>query len=105
MTCDYFESRGHATLRTNSATHEGYVHSLSHGVGLHIHEKPFTGISDELSDRLLPNTIFTVEPGLYYPDKGFGVRIEDTYLTRPDGRFERLAEFPYDLILPLKKEG
>jgi len=102
MACAYFESKGHATLRTNPAAKEGYVHSLSHGVGLRVHEKPFTGISMDLSDKLLPNTIFTVEPGLYYPDKGFGVRIEDTYWTRPDGQFERLAEFPYNLVLPMK---
>ena len=102
MACAYFESKGHATLRTNPAAKEGYVHSLSHGVGLRVHEKPFMGISMDLSDKLLPNTIFTVEPGLYYPDKGFGVRIEDTYWTRPDGQFERLAEFPYNLVLPMK---
>jgi Xaa-Pro aminopeptidase len=101
MTCAYFESKGHATPRTHPATQDGYVHSLSHGVGLHVHEKPFTGISMEEGDCLLPNTIFTVEPGLYYPEKGFGIRIEDTYWTRPDGRFERLADFPYDLILPV----
>ena len=101
MTCSYFESKGHATSRTNPGGRSGYVHSISHGLGLHIHEKPFTGISNELSDKLLANTIFTVEPGLYYPEKGFGIRIEDTYWTRPDGRFERLAEFQYDLILPV----
>ena len=102
MTCAYFESKGHATLRTDRATQNGYVHSLSHGVGLNVHEKPFTGISMELSDRLIANTIFTVEPGLYYPEKGFGVRIEDTYWTRPDGSFERLADYAYDLVIPVK---
>ncbi len=32
-----------------------------------------------------------------------GVRIEDTYWMRPDGVMERLAEYPYDFVLPMEK--
>jgi Xaa-Pro aminopeptidase len=46
--------------------------------------------------------VVTVEPGLYYPDQGMGVRIEDTYWVSPQGKFELLAEYPYDFILPMK---
>ncbi len=46
--------------------------------------------------------VFTLEPGLYYPSKGMGVRIENTYYARPDGTFERLAEFPFDFVLEMK---
>jgi Xaa-Pro aminopeptidase len=31
-----------------------------------------------------------------------GVRLEDTLWTRPDGKFEILANFPLDLVLPVK---
>jgi Xaa-Pro aminopeptidase len=41
--------------------------------------------------------VITVEPGLYYPDRGLGVRIEDLLYVRPDGTFENLTPFPYDL--------
>jgi Xaa-Pro aminopeptidase len=43
--------------------------------------------------------VITVEPGLYYPEKGFGVRIEDTVWVRPDGSLETLVEYPQDLVL------
>jgi len=43
--------------------------------------------------------VITLEPGLYYPEQGFGVRIEDTVWIRPDGQPEVLAEFPKDLVL------
>ena len=40
---ELFEAMGHPTIQTNPAIEEGYVHSLSHGVGLRVHEKPFSG--------------------------------------------------------------
>ncbi len=49
-----------------------------------------------------PGVIITIEPGLYYPERGLGVRLEDTLWVRPDGAFEVLAQYPYDLVLPVK---
>jgi Xaa-Pro aminopeptidase len=46
--------------------------------------------------------VFSVEPGLYYPSKGYGVRVEDTYWCTPDGRFESLTDFPKELVIHLK---
>ena len=53
------------------------IHSLGHGVGLDIHEKPF--ISSKRENTLKENMVVTDEPGIYVP-KQFGVRIEDTVL-------------------------
>ena len=103
MTCEYFESKGHKTpLNTKSPT-EGYVHSLGHGVGLNIHERPFSGLTVGDDQRLAPGVVVTSEPGLYYPEKGMGFRIEDTLWVRPDGKIETLADYPYDFVLPMKK--
>ena len=100
-TCEMFEERGHKTIKSNPQTQEGYVHSLGHGVGLYIHEYPrFSSIVKE--DRLSPGSVVTIEPGLYYPERGLGVRLEDTVWVRPDGKLEILAEYPLDLVLPLK---
>jgi Xaa-Pro aminopeptidase len=104
MTCDYFESKGHATKRTNPpAPLNGYVHSLGHGVGLNIHERPASALNSQPDNLLKPGVVFTAEPGLYYPEKNMGVRIEDTIWMRPDGQTEILAEYPYDFVLPMKK--
>lgn len=104
MTCDYFESKGHKSPLNTKGPLEGYVHSLGHGVGLNIHERPSSRIADEHMNNILkPGVIITIEPGLYYPEKGMGVRIEDTYWVRPDGKVEMLAEYPYDFVLPMKK--
>jgi Xaa-Pro aminopeptidase len=102
LACDLFEKRGHPTVRSAPATREGYVHSLGHGVGLHIHELPMFRATAPDEERLRPGVVITVEPGLYYPDRGLGVRIEDTVYARPDGTFETLAEYPHDLVLPMR---
>lgn len=102
-TCELFEAKGHVTIMTNEAAQSGYVHSVGHGIGLQVHEKPWsTMIHPSPSDVLIPGTVFTMEPGLYYPEKGMGVRIEDSYTVRANGKIELLADYPYDLILPIK---
>jgi len=99
LVCKEFEAKGHPTVLTDPNTKEGYVHSLGHGVGLAIHEGPgFIGLETN-TDVLPSGAVVAIEPGLYYPDRGFGVRLEDTVWVRPDGRVEILAEFPKDLVL------
>lgn len=101
-TCEMFENLGHITVLTNPATMEGYVHSLGHGVGLRLHEMPFSGATATPIEKLVPGCVFTIEPGLYYPSRNFGIRIEDTYQVTTEGTFEKLADYPYDLVLPIK---
>ncbi|MBE7534842.1 MAG: aminopeptidase P family protein [Anaerolineales bacterium] len=103
MTCEYFESKGHQSPLNTKSPVEGYVHSLGHGVGLNIHERPFSGLTASDDQRLAPGVVITSEPGLYYPEKGMGFRIEDTLWVRADGVMEKLAEYPYDFVLPMKK--
>ena len=91
LVCDFFEARGYATTRSNPQTVEGYVHSLGHGVGLEVHEKPFFGLSPSNEDTIEVGDIVTIEPGLYFPDREIGVRIEDTLVVRDDGRVESLS--------------
>lgn len=103
MTCEYFESKGHQTPLNAKAPVEGYVHSLGHGVGLNIHERPFSSFTMGDDQRLTPGVVITSEPGLYYPEKSMGFRIEDTLWVNPNGTIEKLAEYPYDFVLPMKK--
>ena len=71
---------------------------------MEVHENPFSGITSAESDVLKPGVVFTIEPGLYYPSKDMGIRIEDTVYLNPEGRFEIMADFPYDLVLPMKNK-
>jgi Xaa-Pro aminopeptidase len=98
--CELFEQRGHATRRTNETTEVGYVHNLGHGVGLSVHEGPLLGGAKSNAAVIEAGMAITIEPGLYYPGEGLGVRVEDLVIARPDGTFENLtAGAPYDLVI------
>ncbi len=103
-TCELFENLGHPTVMDNPGTEEGYVHSLGHGVGLKVHELPMCSYSPEgkPTNILTPGQVIALEPGLYYPERGMGVRLENTYYITTDGKFENLAPYPMDLVLPIK---
>ncbi len=59
---------------------KNFIHSLGHGIGLSIHEKP--NLSKESKDILKENMVITVEPGVY---RDFGVRVEDVVLVKKSG--------------------
>ena len=101
MTCDYFEALGHATARSQPGTHEGYVHSLGHGIGLDIHEEPRLSHAAGNETLLQPGHVVSIEPGLYYPEQGYGVRIEDSVAFDEEGNLVNLTDYPYDLVIPM----
>ncbi|MFQ3536122.1 MAG: M24 family metallopeptidase [Aggregatilineales bacterium] len=101
MVLDYFEEQGHPTQRSRPGTMEGYVHSLGHGIGLNIHEAPTFG--EKSKHTLQLGNAFTVEPGLYYPERGYGVRVEDSVYIDEAGVVRGLTEFHYNLVVPLRQ--
>lgn len=75
--------------------YKGYFgHSLGHGVGLEIHERP--NLSPMSEKILVPGNIVTVEPGIYIPDK-YGCRIEDMVLITENG-IMNFTKSPKELI-------
>lgn len=62
--------------------HHGYLsywrHGVSHYVGMSTHDVG-------ASQTLVPGAVITIEPGLYFPEKNLGVRIEDTVLVTKNG--------------------
>lgn len=88
-----------ARARKSMGSHKKYfIHTLGHGVGRRIHEKPviFYRRTEPVFEE---NSVVTIEPGIYIPKK-LGIRIEDTYLVGKKGlralshSTERLLVFP-----------
>jgi Xaa-Pro aminopeptidase len=100
--CEWFEAAGHATRLNTPQTQEGYIHALGHGLGLEVHESPTIGHNTIDSMIFRAGNMVTIEPGLYYPSKGYGVRIEDTVYVDEAGQIHNLTDCPYDLVIPLQ---
>ena len=66
-----------------------FTHSLGHGVGINVHEKP--NLSPVSKDVLRENSVFTIEPGIYIENLG-GIRLEDTYILK-NGRVVSLTNY------------
>ncbi|MCP5102051.1 MAG: M24 family metallopeptidase [bacterium] len=54
-------------------------HSISHCLGLDAHDVGDWG------SKLKPGMVLTIEPGIYIPEYGFGIRIEDDVLVTETG--------------------
>ncbi|MDW7761603.1 MAG: Xaa-Pro peptidase family protein [Acidobacteriota bacterium] len=67
-----------AVMKAKGIDARGLLGGFGHGVGLSVHDVPLGGVLKE-------GMVFAIEPGLYYPEKGFGIRIEDTVLITRDG--------------------
>ena len=72
----------------------GIQHGPCHWVGRGVHDPNGNA-------PLRPGSVFVIEPGLYFPARTLGVRIEDTYLVREDGALgaarERQSRAPSSL--------
>ncbi|CAM3102868.1 M24 family metallopeptidase [Lactiplantibacillus plajomi] len=80
---------------TKAGYGEAFNHGMGHGIGLAIHEAPL--ISKNTANRLVANSVVTVEPGVYFPGLG-GMRIEDDVLVTATGH-ERLTKATRDLLI------
>jgi len=71
-----------------------FGHSLGHGLGLEVHEAPRLS---QASDAVLPpDSVVTVEPGVYFAGWG-GIRLEDDVWLTPDGA-ELLSDGKTELV-------
>ncbi|HEV8629656.1 MAG TPA: M24 family metallopeptidase [Thermoanaerobaculia bacterium] len=94
--CAQLAGRGWPTPISQPGTTRGYVHGLGHGVGFELHEYPSFRRHAGAEGVLGMGDVFTLEPGLYEPKAGFGVRLEDL-VTLGAGGPETLTPLPYAL--------
>ena len=69
-----------------------FMHGTSHHIGLDTHDY---GI---LTEPMKANMVFTVEPGIYIPDEGFGIRLEDDVVIQENGEpFNLMVNIPIEV--------
>jgi Xaa-Pro aminopeptidase len=67
------------------------IHGLGHLVGIDVHD-PW-----DYSKPLNKGMVFTIEPGIYLPEEGIGIRIEDVFYIDADGKLiDLIADLPHE---------
>ncbi|WP_231460450.1 aminopeptidase P family protein [Pedobacter sp. Leaf132] len=67
-----------------------FMHGTSHHLGIDVHD--FAG-------RYTPfavGNILTVEPGIYIPQEGLGIRLENNILITSNGNIDLMADIPFE---------
>ena len=68
-----------------------FMHGTSHHMGLDTHDYGL------LWEPMKANMVFTVEPGIYIPDEGFGIRLEDDVVIQKNGEpFNLMRNIPIE---------
>ena len=68
-----------------------FMHGTSHHMGLDTHDYGL------LHEPIQANMVFTVEPGIYIPDEGFGIRLEDDVVVQKKGEpFNLMRNIPIE---------
>lgn len=56
-----------------------FLHGIGHFLGIDVHDV------GDYNVPLMPGDVITIEPGIYIPEEGIGIRIEDDYWVVEDG--------------------
>jgi Xaa-Pro aminopeptidase len=67
-----------------------YMHGLGHSLGLDVHDV----CNGQTEFR--ENSVFTVEPGIYLPDEGLGIRLEDDIQITKNGPVNLMSKIPIE---------
>jgi Xaa-Pro aminopeptidase len=69
-----------------------FMHGTSHHMGLDTHDYGL------LHEPMQANMVFTVEPGIYIPAEGFGIRLEDDVVIQKNGEpFNLMRNIPIEV--------
>ena len=67
-----------------------FMHGTSHHLGLDVHDV------GNIYQGMKTGMVFTVEPGIYIPEEGFGIRLENDVVVQEDGILDLMATIPLE---------
>ena len=74
----------------NPAYKKYFMHGTSHFLGIDVHDVGY------FHEPMQAGMVFTVEPGIYIPEEGIGIRLENDVLITPNGVDDLMAKIPIE---------
>lgn len=68
-----------------------FMHGTSHSLGLDVHDVTSS------NPIFVENMVVTVEPGIYLPEEGFGIRLENDVVVKASGNIDLMAHIPIEV--------
>ena len=67
-----------------------FMHGTSHHWGLDVHDV------GTMYEPIVPGMVFTIEPGIYIPEEGLGIRLENNFVIGEDGNSDLMKNIPIE---------
>jgi Xaa-Pro aminopeptidase len=72
------------------AVRKYFYHGTSHMLGLDVHDV------GNMHDKVQVGSVWTIEPGIYIQEEGFGIRLENNVVVRKEKNFDLMRNIPIE---------
>ena len=66
------------------------MHGVSHSLGIDVHDVT------PANPKFVEGMVVTVEPGIYLPEEGFGIRLENDIIVKQSGNMDLMKDIPIE---------